>query len=282
MSPVSKNLVAGLLLVAGLFFLGGCGSSEKNESPFDQDNQQHPAGWKWAHKTAALQDPAVCAECHGDDYSGGISNVACTSCHLNGLPFVLTNCSSCHGNPPSGTVYPNRAGAHNAATGHFAAQVVFPDGCTTCHSGAGSGTQNHDNGTVTVSLLNNIYSARSGTAVYNADGTCSNVSCHGGQTTPNWLTGTINVSTQCTSCHSYGTSEYNSFVSGEHGFHVNVLGIACTACHDTTKLAVSHFTTLNTQVMEGPASATLNASLNYVPATITCTPACHGTDVWDD
>ncbi len=281
MSSVSKSVIAGLLLISGLFFLAGCGSSEKNESPFDTGNQQHPVDWKWTHKAAALQDPAVCAECHGDDYTGGISRVSCLSCHVNGSPFVLTGCTSCHGNPPSGTVAPNRAAAHNTATGHFAAQVVLPNGCNTCHNGGGSETQNHDNGPVTLSLLSNIYSARSGTAVYNADGTCSNISCHGGQTTPAWLTGSIDPGTGCTSCHSYGTSEYNSFVSGEHFLHVITLGKACTACHDTAKLSATHFTTLNTQVVEGSAVATLNDSLHYVPSTFACTPSCHGLDYWE-
>jgi predicted CxxxxCH...CXXCH cytochrome family protein len=280
MSPISKSLIVGAILLFGIVLITGCGSSN-SQAPFDADTQQHPADWKWTHKTAAQQDPTACTECHGDDLSGGISKVPCFSCHLNGSPYVLTDCTSCHGNPPVGTVAPNRAGAHNTATGHFAAQVILPDGCNTCHGGAGSGTLNHDNGTVVISLLNS-YSANSGTIVYNADGTCSNASCHGGQTTPNWLTGTINLSTQCASCHSFGTSEYNSFVSGEHGLHIISLGIACTACHDTNKLAVNHFTTLNTKVMEGPASATLNNSLNYVPATFTCTPSCHGTDVWDN
>jgi predicted CxxxxCH...CXXCH cytochrome family protein len=33
---------------------------------------------------------------------------------------------------------------------------------------------------------------------------CSNVSCHGGQATPNWQTGAINVNDQCSNCHAQG------------------------------------------------------------------------------
>jgi predicted CxxxxCH...CXXCH cytochrome family protein len=216
------------------------------------------------------------AACHGTNLNGGVGP-ACVSCHLKGSPLVLTDCTSCHGKPPSGTVSPNRAGAHNASTGHFAAQIVLPDECNTCHNGAGSGTPNHDNGVVDVSLLS-AYNAKSGTAVHNADGTCSKVSCHGGQTTPVWLTGTIDVGTQCTSCHAFGTTEYNSYVSGQHGFHVNVLQLSCLDCHDKDKLAVNHFTTLNTSALEGPASATLNSNVNYDGTS--CTPLCHGKDTW--
>ncbi len=277
MSSVSRSFIAGVFLIAGIFALGGCGSSEKNESLFEGD--AHPANWKVTHKTAALQDPAACIECHGADYSGGVSKVACSSCHLNGSPFVLTNCTSCHASPPSGTAAPNRTGAHNTITGHFASQVSFPDGCSTCHNGAGSGTLNHDTGTVSVAFLN-TYNAKSGSAVYNADGTCSQVSCHGGQTTPAWLTGTIDVNTQCYLCHVYGTSEYNSFVSGQHDFHVNVQKLGCPLCHDTVKLAVNHFTTLNTSAMEGPAAATIGTLLISSYTNGSCTTVCHDTRSW--
>ena len=278
MPQITKFRIAGLLLIAGLLFMAGCGSEKNPDSSRDADGDQHAAGWLPAgHAQPARAAPDSCAECHGSDLSGGISKVSCTPCHLNGSPFVLTNCTSCHGNPPSGSVAPNRTGAHNSVAGHFAAQVSLPDGCNTCHSGAGSGTVNHDTGTVVVSLLS-PYNAKSGIAAYNADGTCSKVSCHGGQQTPVWLTGTIDVNTQCTSCHSYGTSEYNSFVSGQHGFHVNSLQISCVACHDTVKLAVNHFTTLNTSALEGPASATINSNVNYDGST--CMPLCHGKDTW--
>ncbi len=279
MSPVNKMVMLGALILSGMMVLGGCGSSTENsQAPF-RESMGHPEGWfPDGHVQPAMTDPASCIECHGDDLSGGISGVSCLTCHVNGSPFVLTGCTSCHGNPPSGSTAPNRAGAHNNVDGHFAPQVTLPDACNTCHNGAGTGTANHDNGVVDVNFLS-AYSAKSGTAVYNnADGTCSNVSCHGGQTTPPWLTGTIDVGTQCTSCHTYGTSQYNSFVSGQHGLHVNVLQIACVACHDTTKLAVNHFRFLNTPQMEGPAAATINSNVNYNGTT--CTPLCHGTDVW--
>jgi predicted CxxxxCH...CXXCH cytochrome family protein len=152
--------------------------------------------------------------------------------------------------------------------------------CDTCHSGAGSGTEKHYDGTTEVQFLN-AYNAKSGNAVRNADGTCSNVSCHGGQTTPVWLTGTIDVTTQCKSCHAFGTTEYNSYVSGQHYTHVLLQNINCAACHDPGKLAQKHFTTLNTATMEGPASDTIADYVNYDPATLTCSSmGCHETRVW--
>jgi predicted CxxxxCH...CXXCH cytochrome family protein len=112
--------------------------------------------------------------------------------------------------------------------------------------------------------------------------TCSNVSCHGGKAAPNWLTGTIDVNTECTSCHAAGTTQYNSYNSGEHSRHVS--RFTCTVCHDTTKLAVNHFTKLNTAAMEGPASATIVNAVNYNGTS--CNPSaggltgCHSSHNW--
>jgi predicted CxxxxCH...CXXCH cytochrome family protein len=280
MSQIGRFMMIILLLLAGSLFVAGCGS-EKNENALIPEGESHPADWKWTHQTAAQQDPNACAECHGADFSGGISKVSCASCHLNGSPLTVTECLSCHGNPPTGTVGPNRAGAHNTTTGHFTAHVTLPDGCNTCHNGAGTGTSNHDNGVVDVRFLSS-YSAKSGAAAYNADGTCSKTSCHGGQTTPGWLTGTIDVGTQCTMCHSSGTSEYNSFSSGWHDLHLSIPGITCTpACHDVTKLAQNHFTSLNTTAMEGPASATVGGLVSSYTGTLgTCTVNCHVQRQW--
>jgi predicted CxxxxCH...CXXCH cytochrome family protein len=341
MSSVKKITIAVLLLAVGLLLLGGCGSSEKNENVvFDED--QHPANWlPSGHMAAAKVDESVCSECHGDDYSGGISRVSCTLCHLGGVNSVhpvswgtgsqiilnhgdyaqangttacsnaychgsdlagvtdsgpacaschtggvgslSSGCASCHGAPPNGSTAPNRAGAHNTTTGHFATQVTLPDSCNTCHSGAGSGTAEHFNGTVDVQLLSSVYSAKSGSAVFNADNnTCSNVSCHGGQTTPDWLTGKIDVATQCTSCHAFGTSEYNSFVSGQHDFHVNTLAKPCIACHNSLKLSQNHFTSLNTTMLEGPAAATIGGGQTEVTdyTNGTCISDCHVPRSW--
>jgi predicted CxxxxCH...CXXCH cytochrome family protein len=154
--------------------------------------------------------------------------------------------------------------------------------CDTCHSGAGSGTAKHNNDVVDLAFLS-VYNAKSGTALRNSDGTCSKVSCHGGQTTPSWLSGTIiDVNTQCSTCHAFGTAEYNSFSSGWHDTHVSApLTITCVACHGVTKLAQNHFTSLNTTSMEGPASATIGGVVSSYTGTIgTCTTGCHVSRQW--
>ncbi len=187
-------------------------------------NMAHPSPWRGfvtndtGHMTAGNMANA-CVLCHGANLDGvGGVGPACTSCHMLGSPLTMTNCTSCHGNPPNGSVYPNAVGKHSqhSALGSY---IV----CAACHTGGGTGTANHDNGNTTafVAFLSS-YNAKSGAASYNAtNNTCANVSCHGGQTTPGWLSGTvIDVNTQCTSCHASGTAQYNSYNSGEHSTHV--------------------------------------------------------------
>ena len=272
MSPIISMSRLSLLLSFVVLLAAGCGTPS-DQSAFDADTNKHIADWiPVKHAPLAQADTASCKECHGEDLRGGISGVSCSSCHLNGISS-LTGCTSCHGKPPTGTVAPNRRAAHAA---HNALPQVA-NVCDTCHNGAGTGTQNHVNSVIDVMILS-AYNAKSGAAVHNADGTCSSVSCHGGQTAPAWVAGAIDVATQCTSCHAFGSTEYNSYFSGQHDVHVNTFRFSCTRCHDTTKLAASHFDNLNTTAMEGPASATLDSSLKYTGGS--CTPLCHGPLSW--
>ncbi|NJD62683.1 MAG: CxxxxCH/CxxCH domain-containing protein [Deltaproteobacteria bacterium] len=222
-------------------------------------------------------------------------------------PLTNTNCTSCHARPPSGTSFPNvagRHGEHNALSGVTGV-------CATCHTIAPSATDNthynHANArpgknALRVSpgeaVVHAAYDARSGAASFNATAlTCSNVSCHGGQTTPNWQTGTLDVNTQCTNCHvrgtSAGTPQYNSPYSGEHD-RSNHVSAGCTACHNTTKLADpavgKHFLNLGTPALETRASVTIGGTGTQIPegsytpgATVgtgSCDPSCHGRENW--
>lgn len=181
---------------------------------------------------------------------------------------VTGACDSCHGQPPSGSSFPNMAGAHGVHTGLPGIGTV----CDNCHTG---GTHNSwvDLG------FPAKWNAKSGAAIDNLDGTCSNISCHGGQNTPEWTAGTINVDTQCRSCHTYGTTQYNSYVSGEHRKHVTDKGLNCVVCHDTAKLQSGHFGNLSTAAFEQNPSATIKTSLSYNGGTCQ-TPGCHGSKSW--
>ncbi len=237
---------------------------------------------------------ADCKNCHAVTGTSPLASAPlCNACHQAGSPLTISNCASCHAKPPTGSAFPNIAGRH--ANHDVLAGVT--GACNVCHNTSGTTTQvhyDHANGRPGKNALRvppgevqtiSIYNAKTGAATFNtATLTCSNTSCHGGQTTPNWQTGTMDVNTQCTSCHALGTTQYNSYNSGEHQKHVVEQGYACTECHNTTTLATNHFTNLGTSTMEGPASANIGSGTTSVPSGAynisqkTCTLTCHGKD----
>jgi predicted CxxxxCH...CXXCH cytochrome family protein len=183
---------------------------------------------------------------------------------------VVGKCVSCHGNPPNGTVTPNRAGSHAA---HLALGGMSGN-CAACHTGKGTGTASHGSGTavpltsVPLTFASN-FSANSGVASYDATAaTCANVSCHGGQTTPVWGS-SFNVLSNCSACHASGTAEYNSYNSGKHKFHIDK-GITCRDCHDMTSPS-KHFKDVSTKVFDTLPSATLYNFITYDSVQKSCT-----------
>jgi hypothetical protein len=79
-------MVLSTLLV---FTLSGCGD-KSSQGVFSADSGGvHLAGWLPAgHRAAAAAGIESCTECHGGDFSGGISRVSCTRCHLGNQQSV--------------------------------------------------------------------------------------------------------------------------------------------------------------------------------------------------
>jgi predicted CxxxxCH...CXXCH cytochrome family protein len=253
-------------LVYGSLPAGCVSSGCHNQNP----GLGHPKPWN-AHASAGNQANA-CALCHGTSFGGGGTGngPACSSCHkllAAGTIPIAGHCVSCHGYPPSGSVAPNSAGSH-------AKHLALPElknNCAVCHDGGGIGSTAHVvyNGSRSsiVGILP-VFSAKAGTPSFNASAlTCANVKCHGGQATPAW--GGF-LTSGCLSCHAAGTAQYNSYNSGKHADHI-ANGLACTDCHDATKLAVGHFSNLSSTTISQPASGTLRNYLNYIRPT--CAPA---------
>jgi predicted CxxxxCH...CXXCH cytochrome family protein len=264
-----------------------------------QPNHPVPFFDNTAHTQATTASfTSNCAICHAVTGTSPVSGAPlCTSCHISD-PRDMTNCSSCHANPPGGTTtaYPNAEGAH---TEHLALDNTTTPGtpvtCSTCHNGLGSGTLSHYNRTrptrispASVAFVA-TYNAKTGASAFDNSSLlrCTNVSCHGGQPTPNWRTGTIIVTSQCTSCHASGSGQFNSYNSGRHGDHSDG-SFTCTECHDmdvaTNNKAgvINHFKFLGTSGMEGPAKDTFRNSTGTIvftpeatPGTGTCTGTCH-------
>lgn len=83
MSQIIKpSLALGLLLSLIVFMLSGCGD-KNSQADLNPTSGKHPSTWLPAdHVVAAKDHPEACTECHGSDFTGGISNIACTKCHL--------------------------------------------------------------------------------------------------------------------------------------------------------------------------------------------------------
>lgn len=304
--------------------LVACGEGSSNAPKVDS-NGKHPANWAAQHGSIASTSSSSCTECHGADLAGGITRVGCFStsqtayngfaCHATN-PLVNTGCNSCHGIPPNGSAAPNRASAHAV---HLALTGVT---CASCHAGAGSGTANHAKTTATggiagatVSFTENL-KAKTISTTYGFDpatGSCSGIICHGGQTTPSWRTGSIEVANDCLSCHELGsapvpqntvpTPQHNSFYSGNisfngglsqvnlHRLHIGLIdsATACASCHNTVPLSAQHFVGLTTLALEGTAASTIGGGstliTGYTPSSAsapsgTCTTVCHAVRNW--
>ncbi len=225
----------------------------------------HPKSWN-SHGTSGNQANS-CALCHGANFSGG-NGPSCKSCHARlatgGLP-IKGQCSSCHGNPPSGSLYPDRIGSHAR---HTALSGVT---CSACHNGFGSGSHSHYSSARVQQLQLSAkmgfmatYNARNNSANFNTTtNTCANIKCHGGQTTPIWGA-TLDSLTECRKCHSAGSTQYNGYLSDTH-FHLDPnFGLFCTDCHDmTSQVAPNHFSNLSSISHNQPASRTIRSFLNY-------------------
>lgn len=261
-----------LLLLA--FTLTGC--SDGNSDAPAAVNAVHGGGWLVEHRDEGAADVEGCKGCHAIDFVADNAStvVVCMSCHSASPEDYPSGCNSCHGRPPV-------IGAHTPHNGLASVNNI----CFPCHEDGGSGSKAHFNW-VTDVAIGAAYDAKTGgPAVYNPDGTCSGVSCHGGQDTPDWIlagSNSINVETDCTLCHASGTVQYNSYISGEHDLHVGGERILCTACHNPAALAADHFSGLGTQEFEGDPGATISGSaiLSYNPANNSCTSICHERGTW--
>lgn len=269
--------------------LGALGNGcEDCHKPFSSHPPLSGSATGWSGHATAGSMGSNCTLCHGVDLTGGAVAPGCNTCHtaLNAGTIPSAGaCTSCHAKTPA----TGNHAVHNALAGVAGA-------CAACHDGAGNGTAKHNNGTKDV-VFALAYNAKNVVATRNVDGSCSNVSCHGGIPAPAWG-GALTAG--CLSCHTKGTAlntpQYNSYYSGRHNKHIDKdqqVELQCTDCHDMT-LSVggaSHFGGLGTTGFELAPSATIKVP-GYTSATPSCSPGafpatgtysvgvCHGNKVW--
>ncbi|HEU0035834.1 MAG TPA: CxxxxCH/CxxCH domain-containing protein [Kofleriaceae bacterium] len=171
---------------------------------------------------AAKWNFGVCQNCHGEDFSGGAAQRSCLGCHAKGP----TACDTCHEAAPTTNAHP----AHLARAGLQCSDChVVPETWDAPGHILNDGVVDDAPAEVTLGALANRDVSpprRTGPATY-ANGTCTNVYCHGAllgdpaaaMTSPAWTSGA--TAAACGACH--GKPPANHIVKNE-----------CTACHPTT------------------------------------------------
>lgn len=194
MSQITKaSLTFTFLLLLCVLVLAGCGSSN-SQSTFNPDTGEHPAGWLPAgHREEALAAGLEsCTQCHGADYSGGISLISCTSCHMGGVNSVHpVNWESYASALHSDYARTNGTGECANALCHgtdLAGVSESGPSCTLCHLGGVHSKH-------PVEWTSAIRS-HGGYVTANPDTTCANLVCH----VPN-LEGVFLSGPSCDDCH---------------------------------------------------------------------------------
>lgn len=143
----------------------------------------------------------ACATCHGEDFEGGTSKVACTSCHEGGPKA----CATCH------TTELLTKGAHSQ---HMNGRLDFTL-CSECHVTPTHIEDEGHLGALPAEVSLNV--PQSPGASYDASThTCRGVYCHGGQFSgdtaaalnePTWID-TSGAPRECGSCHGLPPSNH--------------------------------------------------------------------------
>jgi len=232
--------------------------------------QPHPASWMTRtdpgfHAFSANRGLSACQTCHLADLSGGVTKVACTSCHNSTGGGVGANdfatCTACHGGtnnttgaPPmaiwgyagdpnrgGGTADPIRVGAHTAHVTEGQFGPAF--GCDVCHVKPTSITDtNHidtitsGDPTATVTFAGLAVNGVTSPTYSRSNATCNSTYCHGVTVdvagsvgaikNPNWTGGSSQVF--CGSCHGVPPASPHIQVDTTTGFGV------CNPCHSFT------------------------------------------------
>lgn len=208
-------------------------------------NRFHPAGWalSTSHGYAANRDLASCKACHGDDLAGGPVGVSCDTCHAGAVSDWRTTCTFCHGDdqraankaaPPVGTqgelsTLEQPVGAHQA---HLqGGDVRGGVACLECH--VVPTDISHMTGVAELAW-GTLATHQGQTAPAFANGTCSNVYCHGADlgaggslTEPLW-TKVDGTQDACGTCHGAPPPSPHPQMT------------ACRTCHAETILVDAH------------------------------------------
>lgn len=182
---------------------------------------------------AALADTgwdfALCASCHGQDFAGGASGVACTDCHADGP----TACSTCHGDVPASGAHPAHAGlgplgrTWACAECHVTPARWDDPGHLPGHMDDAAGVEVVFGAFARQSLSGAALEPRYDRASGAASGRCTDVFCHGGslgdaaaaRVDPVWRAGQGQA--DCGACHGLPPASHAPGLPAE----------GCDTCH---------------------------------------------------
>ncbi|NJD51790.1 MAG: CxxxxCH/CxxCH domain-containing protein [Candidatus Methanoperedens sp.] len=213
-----------------------------------------------------------CDVCHKDS---NVSSLAIVDFHNASVQGGSGSCTSCHSQPPSGTVRYNMTGAHDLHKS--AGYGSIPEtSCDYCHSTGGKNEAGHPNTNDNATVVTNA-SASIGTYNMNPasgnDDTCSGVSCHSNGLSSGAKVGiaTWNTATAgaCNECHSTVPSGLPP--TGNHTRHYTTEGYSCAECHGTNADAgnqTGHKTNAVIDINFTNVTGSINASK-------TCSVYCH-------
>ena len=202
MSQVRKtSLKPFLLLLLSVFLLAGCGNSNSSTDFGTGPGTTravsgiHPSDWlPSGHETAAKVNILTCTDCHGNDFAGGTTNIACTKCHLGNQqsvhPVQWGNFAyALHGSYAklNGTASCANVNCHGVNL--EGVQGSGPS-CTQCH--LGGPTSKHPVAWNTNIVLHRDYVGSKGSS------SCSVSVCHGAD-----LKGVFLSGPSCGTCHSF-------------------------------------------------------------------------------
>ena len=204
-----SSLAIGLLLSLSVFSLSGCGD-RNSQSDLNSATGKHPSTWLPVEHIAAAKDhPDSCTDCHGSDFTGGISKVACTQCHLGNQdskhPLLWGNFAyALHGsfvrkNGFNG--FPGYPGCDNVNC--HAADLTGVGGtgpsCTKCHmGGVGSIHPNLDSSNPNGWMDVNSQGFHGRFVGQNGTSGCRTTVCHGAE-----LKGVFLSGPSCNACHNF-------------------------------------------------------------------------------
>jgi hypothetical protein len=248
----------------------------------DSATRYHPAGFEDPdlHGVQAKQQQDTCTSCHGEDLTGGTSEVSCDSCHTEDW---RTDCTFCHGGTENQTGAPPRdiSGESTdlsflAHTAHVTETIHSAWDCTTCHvqpddilSDGHLFVGDTTAGEAEVDLSGGLSSS----GVWDGGGGCSNLYCHGNGLTHDGEMNHTESDLGCGDCHpdiNSGKAAWQD-MSGQHERHLDS-GATCANCHRKTVSQDQAIVDPELHV-DGDLDTSFSSPLTYNGST--CVGSCH-------